>query len=169
MALACNKSEDAEPATYVKDFEHDTNVIGYWIGFTDAEIKSINGKVVVIMSDTSTILPAVSEYRADGADFSYDLKKENGEFIHSYDPNAKRNMNYWYSGSSSATEKVVYDVYSIDGKNISTTLDFDYQVYNTDTLIINDRGTNTKRVLVRLEDPSKIPPTLKIDNPYSGQ
>jgi len=162
FTAACNKDDDVSPAEFVKDKEQDTAVIGYWLGFEDAEIKSINGKIVIVMSDTSTIYPSVNEYRADGADFSYSLKKKDGDFIHEYDPDTRISLNYWYTGPSTATEKVLYDVYTIDGKNISTTIDFDYFKYNVDTLIINDRNQDEKRVLVRIADPSKISSTLKI-------
>jgi hypothetical protein len=161
MSVSCS-DDDVDVAAYVKDKEQDPAVVGYWIGFEDAEIKTINGKLVLIMSDTSTIYPSVSQYVEDGSDFAYALKKENGHFIHSYDPSTKISLNYWYTGPSTATESVLYEVYSIDGKNISTTIDFDYMEYNTDTLIINDRTTDKKRVLVRVADPSNIPSTLKI-------
>jgi outer membrane lipoprotein-sorting protein len=162
FSLACNKDDEQNPADYVKDLEQDTNVVGFWMGYVDAKFETIQGEFKVIVSDTSTIFPALSEYQSDGADFSYALKKENGHFIHSYDPASQNSLDYWYSGPSSSTERIVYDVYSIDGKNISTRIDFDYMVYNIDTLVINDRNTGVKRLLVRVADPSKIPSTLKI-------
>jgi len=162
FTMACKKAEVQTPADYVKDLEHDPNVVGYWIGYAYAKFETINGKFIVIVSDTSTIFPAVSEYQSSGADFAYSLKKENGNYIHAYDPSTQSSLNYWYSGPSSSNERVVYDVYSIDGKSVSTRIDFDYQVYNVDTLIANDHNTGFKRLLVRVADPSKIPSTLKI-------
>ena len=162
FSLACNKEEGQSPADYVKGLEHDPNVVGFWIGYVDAKFQTIQGEFKVIVSDTSTIFSALSEYNSDGADFSYALKKENGHYIHSYDPTTKTSLDYWYSGPSSSAERVVYDVYSTDGINSSTRIDFDYMIYNVDTLVINDRNTGIKRLLVRVADPSKIPSTLKI-------
>jgi hypothetical protein len=158
---ACKKDPVQTPAEFVQDKPHDPNMVGYWIGFADAKIEVVSGVIKVTLTDTSTIFPAVSEFQSGGADFSYVLKKENGNYIHSYDPNSKNSENYWYSGVS-GKEKVVYDVYALGGGEPSSYLEFDYIVYNTDTLITTDYTHGETRVLVRLADPSKIPSTLKI-------
>ena len=158
---SCKKDEIQSPADYVKDKPHDPQMVGYWIGFVDAKFKTIGGKLVVYVSDTSTIYPAVSEYQSGGEDFTYQLKKENGHYIHSYDPASKTSSNYWYSGESDK-EKVIYDVYALSGSSPSSYVEFDYIVYNTDTLITTDYNSAETRLIVRVDDPSKIPSTLKI-------
>ena len=158
---SCKKDPVQTPEEFVMDKPHDPNIVGYWIGFVDAKFQTVGGKLIVIVSDTSTIYPAVSEFQSGGADFSYQLKKENGKYIHSYDPASKISQNHWYSGIS-GSEAVVYDVYAFSGSEPSSYLDFEYQVYNTDTLITADYASGDTRLLVRVDDPSKIPTTLKI-------
>jgi hypothetical protein len=70
-------------------------------------------------------------------------------------------MHFWYSGVS-GKQKTVYNVFAQGGSAPSTNVDFDYEVYNTDTLIIVDYASNEKRLIVRVADPSNIPSTLKI-------
>ncbi|RLD66753.1 MAG: hypothetical protein DRI84_04105 [Bacteroidetes bacterium] len=161
FSVSCSKEEE-NPEDFVKDLEHDPNVIGFWIGYVDAKFETIQGKLKVIVSDSSEIYPAVSEYHSSGADFSYSLKQESGHYIHEYNPSSQMCNDYWYSGPLSSTERVVYDVYSTDGVSVSSRVDFEYQIYNVDTLIINSTSGGGTRLLVRIEDPSKIPSTLKI-------
>jgi len=161
LAVSCKKKDTITPEEFVQDKPHDKDVIGYWIGYADVTFKTVNGELILDVTDTSTIYPAVNEYKKDGSDFSYRLKKENGHYIHSYDPNSKISLNYWYTGVS-GNQKTLYDVFSIGGADPSSTIDFDYQVYNTDTLIIHIYSTDEKRLLVRIADPSKIPSGLKI-------
>lgn len=158
---SCKKDPVQTPAEFAQERPHDPDMVGYWIGFVDAKFQTVGGKLIVIVSDTSTIYPAVSEFQSGGADFSYVLKKENGNYTHAYDPASKNSENYWYSGVS-GNEKVVYDVYQFGDGEPSTYLEFDYKVYNTDTLIITDYYTAETRLLVRIADPSKILLTLNI-------
>jgi len=149
------------PEEFVKDKPHDDNIVGYWIGFVDVKFTSIAGKIVLDVTDTSLIYPAVSEYNASGADFSYRLERVNGHYTHSYDQSSKNSEDYWYSGTS-GSQNTVYDVFSLTQADASTRVDFDYEVFNTDTLIINNYNSGEKRLLVRIDDPSKIPSGLKI-------
>ena len=158
---SCKKDEVQTPADYVKELPHDADIIGSWIGFVDVKFTSVGGEIILDVTDTSTIYPAISKYNSDGSDFSYSLKRENGHYIHSYDPNTKNSMNFWYSGVS-GKQKTVYNVFAQEGAAPSTNVDFDYEVYNTDTLIVVDYSSNEKRLIVRVADPSNIPSTLKI-------
>jgi len=158
---SCTKDPKQTPEEYVKDLPRDKEVVGFWMGYVYGEVKSISGKEYLTITDTSTIYNGISEFQSGGADFAYRLKKENGEYIHSYDPSSKSSQAYWYSGKSGA-ETVVYDVYAQAGAEPSTRVDFEYRVFNTDTLITADYVTGDFRILVRLADPSKIPDSLKI-------
>lgn len=161
FTISCTKKVVVTPSEYVQDKPHDRDVIGFWVGYADVTFKTINGALVLDVTDTSTIYPAVSEYKSDGSDFSYQLKKENGHYTHAYDPNTKNSLNFWYTGIS-GNQKTLYEVYSIGDASPSTRVDFDYEVYNTDTLIIHVYSSGEKRLLVRVADPSKIPSGLKI-------
>lgn len=158
---SCKKDEPQSPADFVKDKPHDVDMVGYWIGYVYVKYQYYGGKIMPDVTDTSTIYAAVSEYQSSGADFSYGLKKKNGHYIHSYDPATKNSEQYWFSGIS-GKQKTIYDVFAQAGAEPSTFVDFDYEVYNTDTLIIVDYGTGEKRLLVRVADPANIPSTLKI-------
>jgi len=161
FTISCTKKDVVTPEEFVKDKPHDQDVIGFWIGYTDVTFKTVAGQLIIDVTDTSTIYPAVNEYNSNGADFSYQLKKENGHFIHAYNPSSQISENYWYT-SSSGGQKTLYEVYSIGDADASSRTDFDYEVYNTDTLIIHSYSSEKKQLLVRVADPSQIPSGLKI-------
>jgi len=161
IVSACKKTPVQTPEEYVKDLPRDKEVVGFWVGYVYGKVKVLNGKTLLTITDTSTIYHGLSEFQSGGADFSYLLKKENGRYIHAYDPNSRNSLNYWYTGKS-GDETVVYDVFANPGAAPSTRVDFEYKVFNTDTLITTDYASGEKRILVRIADPMHIPDSLKI-------
>ena len=164
FTLACMKNEDRRTtADYVKDLEQAPNLIGFWICYDKDGLKYTNGFREPNANDSSKIIPVVYEYRADGTDFVYYLKKENDHYIHSYNPATKTSLDYWYTATNESSETIVYDVQDA-GNNLSRTeLEFRYLPYSVDTIIYGDYSTNTHFLMVRIADPSKILSTLEIE------
>jgi len=164
FTLACMKDEEwRTTADYVKDFEQAPNLVGFWICYDEDGLKYTNGFREPNANDSSKILALIYEYRADGTDFMYYLKKENGHYTHSYDPASIISLDYWYTETIESDETIVYDVQDA-GSNLSRTeLEFYYLPYNVDTIIFSDYSTGIHCLMVRIADPSKILSTLEIE------